>query len=650
MLEQIINYMKEHKGYDDTLYNEYLSREETGYFCHKSMYIIENPLINSDEVNLFVDLNEIRDFDDEIKGYNMITNMIDTIICKRDILIDNITRETHPENKKQKIYEYFNYVKGLELQKNSFIFDELAIFGNTTIISDSTIISGLYYFDKYDEIINHYGIEESYVLFSNWRLLKTIDSYKLFLNSIEKYFVEYLFMYQHSPMCPDLYKPIDNYELVEKHILLASRFLIINELANQVFSKFKKKGWIINDNNLFENYKHTRNNASFDIFFNKILNPKEKNEIIADQVMAKNGYISLIKSLDILTLLSEGLLILLKDKNLLQSYTNKLRCHDIEKGYRMTLINKDELFNLLFLDKNIYNISKENFNIDNICKSEELIKNFSSSLTDGLILTNSIISNDIDSIVNDKQKFMKKISDFLPKKQEELLDGYIDKITKKIKELIQNQPDYNYYYSKISKDFHKYIKYLFSYPDILSTLSTAEYLYDRYIIKKEEIDNFDYSCVSIMYYMALEDFINKIIYIPYKNEVLIPNIKDILTNKKYLSNPKSYMNKNMTFFKDSCELGSLSYLLKDIKKTPKLSEYLNQNFSLSSTSTSQIIKFGVDLGKIAKKRNLAAHGGNYIMYNEAKSTKESIFEEIEGNEFRGMLKRFLELIFPNNSK
>lgn len=34
MLEQIINYMKEHKGYDDTLYNEYLSREETGYFCH----------------------------------------------------------------------------------------------------------------------------------------------------------------------------------------------------------------------------------------------------------------------------------------------------------------------------------------------------------------------------------------------------------------------------------------------------------------------------------------------------------------------------------------------------------------------------------------------------------------------------------------
>ena len=44
----------------------------------------------------------------------------------------------------------------------------------------------------------------------------------------------------------------------------------------------------------------------------------------------------------------------------------------------------------------------------------------------------------------------------------------------------------------------------------------------------EEIDRFDYSCVSILYYMALEDFANKLIYIPYLNDVLTPNAEDVI--------------------------------------------------------------------------------------------------------------------------
>ena len=58
------------------------------------------------------------------------------------------------------------------------------------------------------------------------------------------------------------------------------------------------------------------------------------------------------------------------------------------------------------------------------------------------------------------------------------------------------------------------------YPKLFNSLVSAEYLYKQYVAGKEPNEQFDYSCISIMYYMALEDFANKLVYIPYAKDVL----------------------------------------------------------------------------------------------------------------------------------
>jgi len=58
------------------------------------------------------------------------------------------------------------------------------------------------------------------------------------------------------------------------------------------------------------------------------------------------------------------------------------------------------------------------------------------------------------------------------------------------------------------------------YPNIFSSLVSAEYLYQQYVEHSAANPNFDYSCISIMYYMSLEVFLNKMVYTPYANNVL----------------------------------------------------------------------------------------------------------------------------------
>jgi len=51
--------------------------------------------------------------------------------------------------------------------------------------------------------------------------------------------------------------------------------------------------------------------------------------------------------------------------------------------------------------------------------------------------------------------------------------------------------------------------------EILQVLSTAEFLYGRFIEEKESIEGFDYSCISAMYYQALEKTYNYFMYSGY---------------------------------------------------------------------------------------------------------------------------------------
>lgn len=58
----------------------------------------------------------------------------------------------------------------------------------------------------------------------------------------------------------------------------------------------------------------------------------------------------------------------------------------------------------------------------------------------------------------------------------------------------------------------------------------------------------------------------------------------------------------------------------------------------------QIKAFGKTLKVKTKRRNDAAHGGNYLTYNDVCEDKGNVYDIV--NEYRGMILELLELIFP----
>lgn len=187
-----------------------------------------------------------------------------------------------------------------------------------------------------------------------------------------------------------------------------------------------------------------------------------------------------------------------------------------------------------------------------------------------------------------------------------------------------DQEDYEYYCKQINIDLKKYFEKLKDFPILLSGLASAEYLYDLYVNKMKEKVDFDYSCVSIMYYKTLEDFINKLIWIPYRKEVLEKKSNEVISTNLYLNEPKYYYDYNYKRVKESCELGPLGFLCSEIRKLPKFISFIQVYYGLKEDKDIQAIEdFGNRLKEKAKNRNNAAHGGVTVSYETVTEDKKN---------------------------
>ncbi len=213
----------------------------------------------------------------------------------------------------------------------------------------------------------------------------------------------------------------------------------------------------------------------------------------------------------------------------------------------------------------------------------------------------------------------------------------------------KSQKDYDYYCNRVNDDFKAYIEKLKDYPTLLSGLSSAEYLYDLYINKMAEKQEFDYSCVSIMYYKTLEDFINTFLWIPYREEILEKNVEEVLNTKLYLNDVKYYY--NYQGFKDACELGPLSFLCVEIRSIPKFMLFMQEKFGLIEEEEFRLIEsFGEKLKVKTKNRNNAAHGGKKVSYHSASEDKIAIYPTESPEEIRGLIKELLSILYTKKIK
>ena len=328
-------------------------------------------------------------------------------------------------------------------------------------------------------------------------------------------------------------------------------------------------------------------------------------------------------------------LILAKLKNIETSYANFIYSNSryyskpIETISDHKGIEDDSQHDIIALQKEIISEKKKTGYIINL----------------GIEFIAAIIDDDIENLMTAKQEYCRVISNYIEEEQQIKLEKYTKIIYEKLHNIISNDDNFSTRFEAVSKDFTEYVDYLKSYQTLLTSLSSAEFLYDRYITKMSEKKNFDYSCISIMYYKTLEDFINKFLYIPYKNEVLKNNKEEALNTKLYLNNPEFYYKYEK--FKTSCELGPLSFLCADVKIIPKFRDYLKNkyHFDDSYKSFDRLEIFGKKLQKKSENRNNAAHGGKIISYETAKDDKTTVYPTESPEEIRGLLKEFLDIIF-----
>lgn len=231
----------------------------------------------------------------------------------------------------------------------------------------------------------------------------------------------------------------------------------------------------------------------------------------------------------------------------------------------------------------------------------------------------------------------------------------MQQIVEKIKTTIQKMDLYDDLYKSVSKEFLPYSGEMIQYPKILNSLVSAEYLYRQYIEKKEPKSSFDYSCISVMYYLSLEDFANKLVYSKYEIEVLSniglksPYEKKWKENdySDYVSSYDAFWDKKTKSFKKTCEIGTLGYLLKKIFDEKYLRDFLTNTYN--GIDIKKLQNYGEKLIDVAQRRNNAAHGGNYLTQSDVLKDKENVYS-VSMEEIKGLIFELLEILFQNEQR
>ena len=252
---------------------------------------------------------------------------------------------------------------------------------------------------------------------------------------------------------------------------------------------------------------------------------------------------------------------------------------------------------------------KENLPIDKIMELKHAWSKDirSSGLDRETILNNEEMLCRIVSLIEDKASNSNGYEELY----EITVNNLSDNLSK-IKKLMQSV----YSDKEFDDEIHKFFK----------SLSTGEYLYKTHILSAEsttERELFDYSCVALQYYTALEHVINFLFYYPYKEQVL----KDVLKEGKKLedyigSSSRSHIFRNGRL-KDSVELGTFSYIFS-CSQEEHLCDYIAKKLLVDPERLSSI---SMDISKISKLRNDAAHGGNVLTKESAVEARQNVYEK-----------------------
>lgn len=207
----------------------------------------------------------------------------------------------------------------------------------------------------------------------------------------------------------------------------------------------------------------------------------------------------------------------------------------------------------------------------------------------------------------------------------------------------------------------------------IDTLATAEMLYSKYATPEYSNANFDYSCISVLYYQAVETMYNVLFWSKYSNNLNNKTIGNesfakLYSNKKshylipgYLptTDPSKYVSQKGDRIHNFLMMGAFNVLLKSLTSNQptdmrNLRLFFDKNFGYDNvpknTEEYRIFQHTIDdLSRkidIAKdRRNDASHGRKKINLEECKNDKAMVLPVISSvrDNYLGLIRLFLSL-------
>lgn len=494
--------------------------------------------------------------------------------------------------------------------------------------------------------------ESLYLLFTYWRITRAEKDLESLLSALIDYVQTFFEDFDSDPDM-NLFVSLDGKAPMGKLEAIANWLQLIAYHTNGIFEKYKELQWLHPADKMADHIIQTNQISRHEMNVYRRLLPSDSNEIVAQKAKCNHGYVTWIKTVDVMYIVRDIFQVLLSfsDNDLEKNRTSRKALFG---GYDQMTKVRDYYAGKVFFHQVYFQHERHYVDSQVIEALEEDAAKMVESIDDVIAFVDAIAGDNIEGLLQAKQRYIKGTSNFITDEQNEKLDVLTGKVVEKIKATIQKLDVYNVLYSSVSNEFLPYANTLMQYPNIFSSLVSAEYLYQQYVEHQVPNPNFDYSCISIMYYMSLEDFLNKLVYTPYSNIVLSGVSENDLSDSrwkrsessKYVSSINAFWpydrNRNVHHLKTTCELGVLGYLFEDVNTEDHFKNFILQRYPAADIS--RIATLGTNLKTIAPRRNDAAHGGNYLTHADVLTDKGHVYN-VSVSQFRGLILELMDIIF-----
>ena len=619
-------------------YEQWLENER---FSFDSLLYVKNPfdLKNAGDREFFDPLDEEQINDLELIKLSLF--VAQNLRTKQRDTFETLLETKHRSKKKDIIESYFKYIENI---KTTHLIDSLAVlraFAEKQAVLYGKKKADLYtwYFST-EEILSIDSVESMYMLYTYWRLTKSKKLLRQLVTSIIDFIQTYYYEYDNDPDM-NLYQDLEGVMISKKLDIITDWLKLVTYHSERIFEKYRDIGWLNKRNAFVDAYVVTNEISKMQMLMCQLSFPNDEEETIKKKAIAYHSYGMWVKTADVLSIVGEIFSVLLSLDTSELDILFVSRQH-VELQYDTIIKLRDHFISSLFYYKSFY--TEERRYIDSglmeiLEKEAEIV---SDSIDSVIAMVDSFEKDNITELLLAKQKYLSTVEEYALDFHKDKLELLTERVVKKIKENLEKREKYDELYRFVSTSFIKYAKELIKYPDILDTLVSAEYLYREFVINDKPKKGFDYSCISVMYYLALEDILNKLMYTPYSKEVL-SNVKKS-DWKKYVSHANHFWNNKDNCYKGTSELGNLGYLLESVKTCEAFRNYLIERFP--SIEVAKLNEFGRKIKDIAPRRNNAAHGGKLLTYQDAVQDRQTVYDhEPEYLYLRGMIAEVLEILY-----